>query len=227
MLWHPYWLTAVVPFAGTKEAGFSAGLMLDGRRVAHVVDEGNRGPLLWTFLGGLEERDRDAAALDAYAESLPMEADETSSFDEWCRDAFAVRLFEDHQLMRRLSALTNQRMVLLVPHIQRGLLPTVLPFSYDPSVRAMIKARYGPGTVILNELPGRWWPTGHGRPGSTGHGRGAGHVLEATRDATGGSTFAGGPAQHPPSVVQRHVQLRDRDVPDPGRGLPSPPGTRV
>lgn len=192
MLWHPYWLSDVATFPGTRGHGFSATLIRDGRKVAHVLDEGNAGPLVWTFLG--KEGNGEANALDAYAEGLPMEADEFDSFDDWCRDAFAIRLFEDHRLMGRLQALSEKRMVLLVPHIQRGLVPVVLPFAYDASVRALVTVRYGHGTVILNELPGRWWPTGRGRPGLTGHGRGDAGVLGTSRNATGRGAAAGGPS---------------------------------
>lgn len=204
MLWHPYHLSRVSAFEGPKGAGFSAHLVRNGAAVAHVVDEGNGGPLLWTFLGDVEARQRHEQELDAYADGLPMEADETTSFDDWCRDAFAIRLFEDHETMRQFSARCKHRMVLLVPHIQRGHIPLVLPFAYDPSIRALIMGRYGARTVILNELPGQWWPD-PGQREPAGRGQGGENVLGTTIDASQGGALAGGLPQRPAPVVGRDV----------------------
>jgi hypothetical protein len=211
MLWHPYHLSRVAVFEGPEGVGFSARLIRHGATVAHLLDEGNNGPLLWTFLGNAEARQRHEQELDAYAEGLPMEADETQSFDDWCRDAFALRLFEDHQAMQHLHAQCQQRMVLLVPHIQRGHVPLILPFAYDPSVRALVLARYGAGTLILNELPRHWWADPGHRP-STGRGQSDANVLGTTTLATQRQPSAGGLPQHPPPMVGRDVRLPRWDL---------------
>ena len=226
MLWHPYCLARVATFEGAKGMGFSAYVFLEREPIAHVMDEGNDGPLLWRFLGDAEDRGHHEQELDKYAEGLPMEADDSSSFDEWCRDAFAVRLFEDHQNMRRLNAACKFRMVLLVPHIQHGHVPLVLPFAYDPSIRSRIMTRYGPRTIILNELPGQWWPDpGQRKP--AGRGQGEEHVLGTTIDAAQRGPLAGGLPQHPPPVVGRNVRLRPVHVSHPGGGVPGASGAHV
>ena len=209
MLRHPYRLADIVPFRGPRHTGFSARLLRDDRDIARVLDEGNSGPLVWSFLGAPSDAEREAEALDRYAEALPMEADE--SFEQWCRDSFTVRLFEDHRTMRALQSRAKSRMVLLVPHIQKGHVPVVLPFPYDPSVRGLVLRRYGNGTLILNELPGMTWPGPSRRPAS-GLGRGEEVVLGTTRDAPNRSPPAGGPPQRVASLVGRDVRLPGWDI---------------
>lgn len=187
-------------FPGRLENGFSAQLVRDGRPIAQVLDEGNRGPIIWRFLDPVNAAS-EQATLHAYAEGLPMEADEDSSFDDWCADAFALRLFDDHVRMARLHDVANRRMVILVPHIQRGHVPLILPFPYDPTIREVIRRKYGANTVFLNELPGMWWPTrGPSRRPAAGSSRDS-HVLATTPHASPRSTPAGGPDQHTASVV--------------------------
>ncbi len=216
MLRHPYRLAGVATFPGPQHIGFTAQVMHEGRAIARVVDEGNAGPMVWQFLGDSTD---DADALDRYAENLPMEADETCSFDEWCKDAFALRLFEDHRTMATLRALAPTRMVLLVPHIQKGMVPIVLPFPYDPSVCSLLRRKYGPETVILNERWSASARSGPRRQDTAGSGRVISHA------STDARTVA--PSASP--LVRRDVRLRAPDVSNnggrlPGQSRPQVPG---
>lgn len=152
MLPHPYALADVASFAGPLETGIIAYLTRDGQTVARVVDEGDRGPILWQWRTRGRALQDHEDALDAYLDDLPPLVTKRISVPEWCPDALIDQLRREASEIAWMLPYCEHHTVLLVMGIDGWGRWRVLDEAYEPRRAQELAAHHG-ALMVLNEHP--------------------------------------------------------------------------
>lgn len=151
---HPYTVTGVKSFRGREGYGFNATLHRDGRKVAHVIDDGNGGCYRYEWLGkDLATQRADATALSDYAATLPPIEPGTGPVPALCVDMLVGELVDEAETMANIRKLLRRELKQRVLFVLDGTVKqTRTLIAITPAILTGA-AKQWPTATLLNTLP--------------------------------------------------------------------------